>query len=59
MAIVKEYVTPSGVTIKINDECYRDKTPEEIQKALDHISETASRLLYEQALRHAREKAAG
>lgn len=46
MAIVKEYTTKEGTVIKFNDECYKDKTPEEMKEAYNNINKVASMLLY-------------
>ena len=45
MAIIKEWKTEHGATIRINDAAYRDKTPEELQKLREYANETAYRLL--------------
>ena len=45
MAIVKEYKTASGVTIKFNDAAYADKSEEEKKKLREEINRTISRIL--------------
>ncbi|WP_324825111.1 hypothetical protein [Sinanaerobacter sp. ZZT-01] len=47
MAVVMEYTTSDGTTIKINDEAYRDKTEEELQRVRENIHRVASRLFYD------------
>lgn len=46
MAVVKEWTTEEGTVIKINNDEFKDKTPEEMQAAYDHINKVASMLLY-------------
>ncbi|NBI63709.1 hypothetical protein D3Z38_11735 [Clostridiales bacterium] len=50
MAIVKEWKTEHGATIQINDDAYRDKTPEELEKIRQHANATIWRLLREQMI---------
>ena len=42
MAIVMEYTTEEGTIVKVNDEAYRDKTPEEMQAGYDNINKVIS-----------------
>lgn len=53
MAIVKEYTTPKGSTIKFNDEAYRDQTPEEKAAVIENIERTAYRCLMNDLARKA------
>lgn len=53
MAIVKEWKTEHGATIRINDAAYRDKTPEELEKRKAHANATICRLLREQMMEKA------
>lgn len=43
MAIVRDYITPEGCHIKIDNACYKDRTPEETKKILDRVSELVLR----------------
>lgn len=45
MAIVKEYKTANGVTIKINDAAYADKTEEEKQELRENVNKTVYAIL--------------
>lgn len=45
MAIIMEYKTAKGVTIKINDAAYADKTEEEKQKLRENVNKTVSAIL--------------
>ncbi len=45
MAIVMEYKTAAGVTIKINDAAYADKTEEEKQELREEINKKISQIL--------------
>lgn len=45
MAIVKEYKTAAGVTIKFNDAAYADKTEAEKQKLREEVNKTISAIL--------------
>lgn len=46
MAVVREYTTKEGTVVKFNDECYRDKTPEQMQAEYDNLNKVISMLLY-------------
>lgn len=39
MAVVKEVKT-DAYTVRVHDDCYRDRTPEEIQETVQNISRT-------------------
>ena len=45
MAIVMEYKTAKGVTIKFNDAAYADKSEEERQKLREEVNKTISAIL--------------
>ncbi len=45
MAIVKEYKTAKGVTIKFNDAAYTNKSEEERQKLREEVNKTISAIL--------------
>lgn len=45
MAIVMEYKTAAGVTIKINDAAYADKTEEEKQELRENVNKTVYDIL--------------
>lgn len=45
MAIVMEYKTANGVTIKFNDAAYADKTEEEKQELREEINKKISQIL--------------
>ena len=45
MAIVMEYKTAAGVTIKINDAAYADKTEKEKQELREELNKNISTLL--------------
>lgn len=55
MAIVREFKNEDGVTIKINDECLRNQTPEQREAARRRVNEVVSKLLYEVAEERARQ----
>lgn len=40
MAIVAEYHYPIG-TVRIDDDCYRDVPPEEMQRRIERLQKTA------------------
>lgn len=50
MAEVTKYKTPSGATIIICDDAYRDKTPEENKAALERFNKVAGECLYRDAM---------
>lgn len=58
MAVVKEYVTETGVTIRFHDDEYRDKTPEELKAVRDEMNRVASELLYKAMAKKAEEQTA-
>ena len=45
MAIVKTYQC-GHVTVHIDDDCYRDASPEEIQRRIQHMLDVAGEVLY-------------
>ena len=49
MAIVKEYKTAKGVTIKFNDAAYADKSEEERQKLREEVDRVISAILLKRA----------
>ena len=55
MAIVREFKNEDAVTIKINDECLRNRTPEQREAARRRVNEVVSKLLYEVAEERARQ----
>lgn len=40
--VVMEYKTPTGATIKFNDDAYRNKTEKELKEREDYINTVAS-----------------
>ncbi|GFO88360.1 hypothetical protein BUFA31_15240 [Butyricicoccus faecihominis] len=50
MAIVAEYHYPNG-TVRIDDDCYRDVPPEEMQRRIERLQKTAWELLMNQERR--------
>ncbi len=58
MAVVKEYISEGGATIRIHDDAYRDKTPEELAAILKNINEVACRCLMAELERRAQEETA-
>ena len=50
MAIVAEYKYPNG-TVLIDDDCYRDVPPEEMQRRIERLQKTAWELLMNQERR--------
>lgn len=48
MAIVKEYKTAKGVTIRFNDAAYADKSEEERQKLRENLNIVISQILSKQ-----------
>ncbi len=53
MAVVAEYILDSGARVKINNDAYKDKAPEELEKIKNDLNEVASRLIYQQIYRKA------
>lgn len=49
MAIVKEYKTAKGVTIRFNDAVYADKSEEERQKLREEVDRAISAILLKRA----------
>lgn len=49
-AIVKTYHYPNG-TVHIDDDCYRDVSPEEMQRRIERLQKTAWELLMNQERR--------
>lgn len=45
MAIVAEYKYPGGARVLIDDDCYRDVSPEEMQRRIERVQKTAWELL--------------
>lgn len=39
MALLKEFVTPSGVHVRVFDDCYRDAAPEELARRRQRLRE--------------------
>lgn len=60
MAVVREYVTPNGVHVRIHDDCYAGISEEELARRKQRISETILRVDRNIQLREmkAREEAA-
>ena len=54
MAIVREFVSESGVRVIVRDDCYRDKTPEQLA-AVDLEIAAAIRRIYASAERSRKE----
>lgn len=50
MAIVKTYHYPNG-TVYIDDDCYRDVAPDEMQRRIERLQKTAWELLMNQERR--------
>lgn len=50
MVIVAEYHYPSG-TVYIDDDCYRDVAPDEMQRRIERLQKTAWELLMNQERR--------
>lgn len=45
MAVVLEYTTEGGTTIRVHDDSYVNATPEEIERRFQHINDTVARLV--------------
>ena len=50
MAIVAEYHYPNG-TVRIDDDCYRDVSPEEMQRRIARLQQMAWEMLMTQERR--------
>lgn len=50
MAIVAEYHYPND-TVRIDDDCYRDVAPDEMQRRIERLQKTAWELLMNQERR--------
>ncbi len=47
MAVVKDYFSPEGCHIIVHDDCYKDKTLEEVRAIVDRVSEIVLRAEYQ------------
>lgn len=51
--VVLEYTTEEGTTIRVHDDAYRDKTPEEMEAAKEHVNDVVNQCLWNEAKRRA------